>query len=68
MSRPKANGFPWTTCGYIAWHAEAENRMKRGERQKWCTGCERWRWRDETCCGGKRITEAEHEALQPAPV
>lgn len=33
--------------GYIAWHSEAERRMRRGMRQHRCAVCYRWYWRDE---------------------
>jgi hypothetical protein len=41
--------FPWAKAGYLEWHSEADRRNKRGEVQRYCLGCERWRWDDEPC-------------------
>lgn len=35
--------------GYLAWHAMADARVKRGERQVWCLSCKRWRWPTTPC-------------------
>ena len=32
---------------YVADMLDAEERIRRGERQRWCPTCERWRWREE---------------------
>lgn len=34
---------------YLAWHAMAEARTKRGERQKLCRHCERYAWLSTPC-------------------
>lgn len=34
---------------YQAWHDDAERRMKKGQQQKYCKHCERWRWKDKQC-------------------
>lgn len=31
---------------YMAWHADANRRTKHGERQFWCSICERWIWHE----------------------
>lgn len=41
----KTRGDCTEQLGYMEWHADAERRHKRGERQVWCEGCERWKWR-----------------------
>lgn len=33
--------------GYLAWHTEAERRMKKGWKQKQCQVCKHWFWKDE---------------------
>ena len=35
--------------GYLAAHADADRRIKRGEQQFFCKTCERWKWRDQLC-------------------
>lgn len=30
--------------GYLAWHADADRRAKRGEKQRQCPDCKRWYW------------------------
>ena len=35
--------------GYLAWHADAERRTDRGERQFLCGMCKLWRWKHELC-------------------
>lgn len=35
--------------GYLAWHATAEARTKRGERQVRCLTCDRYRWETTPC-------------------
>lgn len=37
----------WHVCevDYVAWHAEAGRRHRRGERQRQCPRCWRWVWR-----------------------
>lgn len=37
------------TLGYLQAHADAERRIKRGERQVFCKTCQKWRWPDELC-------------------
>ncbi len=32
---------------YLSWHADAERRYRRGERQGYCLTCRLWRWPDE---------------------
>ena len=39
--------------GYLAWHAMAEARTKRGERQVFCKACQRYRWASTPCNGVK---------------
>jgi hypothetical protein len=34
---------------YIAAHSDAERRMQRGQRQVFCSVCERWQWLDRLC-------------------
>lgn len=38
------DGLPYST-----WHDDAERRMKRGQKSKYCSVCERWRWKDKRC-------------------
>lgn len=33
-----------SNLGYLAWHADAERRTKRGERQKRCPTCHLYYW------------------------
>ncbi len=49
---------------YIEAHADATRRLRRGERQRFCTGCSLWRWDDQPCCEGKRrLTEREFKRI-----
>lgn len=41
MTPCKDHGLP-----YLAFHADAEERNRRGERQVWCSLCRRWTWPD----------------------
>lgn len=41
--------IPGDGLDYLAWHNDAERRMKRGQRSKFCKVCERWRWKDKRC-------------------
>lgn len=34
---------------YQAAHTDARVRMKKGERQVYCTVCQRWKWQHELC-------------------
>ncbi len=34
---------------YIGGIADAEKRLKKGQRRTYCVTCERWRWADEQC-------------------
>lgn len=40
---------PWPPDdpGYIAWHADAAERMAVGQDQKMCDRCKLYRWKDE---------------------
>lgn len=38
-----------TRLPYCAAHADADRRIKRGERQIWCRLCLRWKWPDTLC-------------------
>lgn len=33
--------------GYIAWHRDADQRHKKGQKQKQCPVCKLWCWPDE---------------------
>lgn len=33
---------------YLAYHEDAEKRHKRGQKQRLCSTCERWRWPDHS--------------------
>lgn len=35
--------------GYLANIDDAKRRMKQRQKQKYCTVCERYRWKDEEC-------------------
>ncbi len=35
--------------GYLADFADMDERLARGEKQSFCTRCERWRWKDQLC-------------------
>lgn len=35
--------------GYNAAHSDADRRLAEGQRQVFCTRCERWQWPDELC-------------------
>jgi len=37
------------TLPYIAAHADAQRRMRKGQRQVYCKTCKRWKWPDELC-------------------
>ena len=44
--------LPWkqtrgARIGYLQAHSEAEQRLKRDERQRQCPDCLRWYWADE---------------------
>jgi len=39
----------YVQLGYMAWHAMAERRDKRGERQRYCRACQCWRWERTPC-------------------
>ena len=34
---------------YAASHADADRRMKQGQRQVFCRACQRWKWPDTLC-------------------
>jgi hypothetical protein len=34
---------------FLGFFADSEERYKRGERQVFCTRCEKWRWPDRLC-------------------
>lgn len=36
-----------STLGYLAAHADADKRMKRGEKQRKCPVCLKWIWESE---------------------
>lgn len=44
--------------GYLAWHAMAEARTRRGERQRYCRSCERYAWTTTSCT---RIRQQKEE-------
>jgi len=42
-------GKQGSKLGYLQWHADAEKRHERDERQSYCLTCYKWRWPDELC-------------------
>lgn len=40
---------PGNGLGYLGYHADADRRLKRGERQAFCKMCERYKWKDKRC-------------------
>lgn len=36
-----------STLPYLAFHADADRRMKRGEKQRKCPVCQKWIWETE---------------------
>ena len=47
---------------YVAWHAQAEQRIKHGERQIHCSECGLWMWPEEF--GEKPVHPASQEDQQ----
>jgi len=62
--KPSPTTEVFHSIDYIAWHMEAEIRHKRGERQLFCTVCERWHWPDHLCKEAKTITLKEWKKRQ----
>lgn len=52
------------SINYIASHEEAELRHKRGEKQVFCTTCERFKWPDHLCEESRTITVQEWKKRQ----
>ena len=52
--------------GYLAGHADAERRMKRGETQTFCKTCQRYQWRDTQCARYVRDVAYEQSADKAA--
>lgn len=52
---------------YIAYHLDADRRTKRGQRQRYCKTCERWRWSDclADCPVADSISKKEYERQNP---
>jgi hypothetical protein len=42
--------------GLLAWHWDADRRVKAGERQVFCKVCERWRWPEFVGPNARTIT------------
>lgn len=41
------------TVGYIKWHEESDKKMTKGEKQHYCSHCQRYKWDDEMCFYGR---------------
>lgn len=46
----------WNKLPYLQFHADAERRHKRGERQVWCRKCRIWVWPDQVALEHKGET------------
>lgn len=47
---------------YIAWHVDALHRAARGQRQRFCLRCRRWRWPDLLGAGAEPVDKNPEEA------
>jgi hypothetical protein len=43
---PPCTSHKTETMGYLEWHAWAEERVKKGDKQKQCPKCKRWFFED----------------------
>lgn len=48
------------TLPYLAWHDDADRRVAAGERQVWCSRCERYKWPD-VACARARVEQDERD-------
>ena len=51
------------SLGYCDWHEVAEDRVKNGDFQTWCTACNRYLFREE--CGHDRMPEQPTARCRP---
>lgn len=59
---------PGHTIDYIGVSEWAERRTKKGERQLFCTVCNRWRWQEELGPKSQAITQKEWTRLNKVKV
>lgn len=51
------------TLDYVEKALEAEKRLKKGERQKYCQVCSLWRWEEE-CSHTDKLSQTQFDIAQ----
>lgn len=62
LNRSRYCGCGTALLPYLSAHADAERRLRHGERQLWCGPCDGWVWPDH-CEHPGRLTSKEHAAM-----
>ena len=63
---PECGYHRTSNLGYVGAHADAEDRMKRGQKQRRCPACSRWYWHDQWGLAPKGLGwTAGHEQEAP---